>query len=433
MLVAEMNSALLKKFDSTDTPTSVLYGQTIQLLHVATNRYLKANTFTALLEKDCLKLSLEEGSEYSHFRILPRFKVRHEGSPAYYDDMVNLTSPKTGYSIRVTGKPYDEDDTAQALLPGDDADPPPLPPRPRLNEANLSPTPSDLKLVKFSANPLIPANASSLLTNYSVFTLYHAESECMLAASCDPHKGTPERHIPSPHQTPLTPLTPTDPTSLHDAYLRPLATPNPASPANNSPKTLFTLDYLQPKSAHRVTWDPPTRIKHLVTGKYLYVNPIPDAQGRHHLLLSLTPPTGSSSLFNVSPISLQSQYLAATANTSMRLHHNLVTPTGTVQVSNRARRAQCKGRARVATQVAQTTLCRKRRTTGSKRPHNALYRLKTRCPHALENAPFKLKDQLKRLGPRRSQNTPIKTHRTRCRFSHRYICSGPEVFVSGAH
>ena len=68
----------------------VMYGMTIQLRHLNSNKYLNAESYTALQEKDCLRLSLNPGSLNCAFRILPRFKVRHEGSEIYYRDQVFL-------------------------------------------------------------------------------------------------------------------------------------------------------------------------------------------------------------------------------------------------------------------------------------------------------------------------------------------------------
>jgi hypothetical protein len=58
----EMNRSLLQKYDS-GVQVSVLYGQTIQLLHVSSNSFLRSNPNTAEMEKDCLRLSLDSGSE----------------------------------------------------------------------------------------------------------------------------------------------------------------------------------------------------------------------------------------------------------------------------------------------------------------------------------------------------------------------------------
>lgn len=97
------NEIAVKKFQAGKHKTNVLYGQIIQLKHLGTGKWLQGNTYTADKEHDCLRLGLSEGDENCHFRIMPRFRIRREGSMAYFGDMLHLHSEKLpGYSIRVT-------------------------------------------------------------------------------------------------------------------------------------------------------------------------------------------------------------------------------------------------------------------------------------------------------------------------------------------
>jgi|TARA_B110000305_G_C19208723_1_gene524783 hypothetical protein len=66
------NDAILESIENGTNNAKVLYGQIIQLRHVATGKFLKANTVTASCEKDCLKSSLDDVDEFCHFRIMPR-------------------------------------------------------------------------------------------------------------------------------------------------------------------------------------------------------------------------------------------------------------------------------------------------------------------------------------------------------------------------
>lgn len=61
------------------SPELVMYGMSVQLMHLATGMYLTGESFTATEEKDCLRLTLSPGTLTSSFKIMPRFKVRHEG------------------------------------------------------------------------------------------------------------------------------------------------------------------------------------------------------------------------------------------------------------------------------------------------------------------------------------------------------------------
>ena len=64
------------------TGTQVLYGQSIQLQHVKSGRFLTARpSQLAATEKDCTLLELDDrGDAYSRFTIMPRFKHRRYGS-----------------------------------------------------------------------------------------------------------------------------------------------------------------------------------------------------------------------------------------------------------------------------------------------------------------------------------------------------------------
>lgn len=63
------------------TGTQVLYGQSIQLQHVKSGRFLTARpSQLAATEKDCTLLELDDrGDAYSRFTIMPRFKHRRYG------------------------------------------------------------------------------------------------------------------------------------------------------------------------------------------------------------------------------------------------------------------------------------------------------------------------------------------------------------------
>ena len=68
----------------------VPYGQTIQLFHVASQRFVRISTSTtSRREPSQLKVDLsEEITRASWFRIMPRFKVRTEGDPIRMEDLV---------------------------------------------------------------------------------------------------------------------------------------------------------------------------------------------------------------------------------------------------------------------------------------------------------------------------------------------------------
>jgi len=62
--------------------------------HLATGKYLMGNRFTSQCQRDSLALSVGPGDELCHFRISPRFRVRQEGSQAYYGDQIQLLNER---------------------------------------------------------------------------------------------------------------------------------------------------------------------------------------------------------------------------------------------------------------------------------------------------------------------------------------------------
>ena len=55
-----------------DKPSLVMYGMGVQLKHLKTGLYLNGESFTAIKEKDCLRLSLSPGDLHCSFKIMVR-------------------------------------------------------------------------------------------------------------------------------------------------------------------------------------------------------------------------------------------------------------------------------------------------------------------------------------------------------------------------
>jgi len=168
----EQNEVILKKTEEGEGAEEVLYGQIIQLRHNRSSKFLKCNSITADVEKDCLKLTLSDGDENCHFRMMPRFKVRHEGSAAYFGDMLKLspTSFIGDYGVHISPTPYDFESS-----------------KPYINEINLSQNASSLKIIKYVRDQ--PANPSTFCqTNLDFVRFFHPESESFLGASCNLNK-----------------------------------------------------------------------------------------------------------------------------------------------------------------------------------------------------------------------------------------------------
>jgi len=75
----QQNISAVKKYQTGRAHTPVLYGHIVQLRHVGTGKWLQGDNYTADRERDCLRLTLSEGNEHCHFRLMPRFRIRREG------------------------------------------------------------------------------------------------------------------------------------------------------------------------------------------------------------------------------------------------------------------------------------------------------------------------------------------------------------------
>jgi hypothetical protein len=78
------------------------YGQTIQLYHIKTGKYLTIKRESADLQKDAMKMSLEKkGNSSSLFYILPFFKYKIEGDETLYEENIRLFSKKFSLNLNV--------------------------------------------------------------------------------------------------------------------------------------------------------------------------------------------------------------------------------------------------------------------------------------------------------------------------------------------
>ncbi|KAL9642967.1 hypothetical protein ABK040_010659 [Willaertia magna] len=78
----------------------IFYGEKIQLFHVQTKTYLTVARESAEMQRDCLKLTLDdEGNTYSHFQVLPCFGYQREGEVVKLSDYIRLLNPKSNQFI----------------------------------------------------------------------------------------------------------------------------------------------------------------------------------------------------------------------------------------------------------------------------------------------------------------------------------------------
>ena len=73
------------------------FGQTVQLQHVKSGKYLTAAA-TEVAEEDpeCMRCELDNGSEASHFEIVPVWRIQSDGSTVFSSNRVRLLSASLG-------------------------------------------------------------------------------------------------------------------------------------------------------------------------------------------------------------------------------------------------------------------------------------------------------------------------------------------------
>jgi len=223
---------------------SIIYGQVLQLRHCNTGKFLNAESYTANMEKDCLLLSLSEGSSSCHFKIFPRYKVRNEGSEVLYGDQIQFLSvQEIGYGIHVSNNvPYDPEE-----------------PAPHITELNLSTNPSSVKIQKYCKAS--EEMEKTLHFHFDLIRLFHPETESFLVASCNTNKakkgGKPYyRRIEKEDETGASTSNVADSTKE----------------SNVSGKQIWKVEHLSRLVSGPVMWDSPIRIRHGATNMYLAVD-----------------------------------------------------------------------------------------------------------------------------------------------------------------
>jgi len=82
---------------------TVSFGDTIQLRHYKSGRYLTVSQAAAKLSNACIRVKLlDGGTEGSWFKVMPRFKMRSEGESVYIGDQLILASRKFDMYLHVS-------------------------------------------------------------------------------------------------------------------------------------------------------------------------------------------------------------------------------------------------------------------------------------------------------------------------------------------
>lgn len=218
---------------------SLLYGQTVQLQHVATGYFLAAKSSVAKHDKHCLALYLDDGSSACHFRISPRYKVRTDGGQVLVKDeilLASLTSP----GFYVHGSQLDDMITAKGGF--------------RFDEANLSRELSQSGLTVNLYSRTSREDEAAYISADEGIRFFAPDNEAFLSASCDPGL---------------------DDSAEHHIYMgnRIVDIPSRSHPSAFSASSVWALELLDRTQGGLIEWAKPYyRIKHVPTRKYLTVS-----------------------------------------------------------------------------------------------------------------------------------------------------------------
>ncbi|ETW10336.1 hypothetical protein, variant 1 [Aphanomyces invadans] len=227
---SDLNATVCRRTD--EDGQVVLYGQTIQLQHVQSGKFLTSRVKTlADVDKTCMKLTLQaEGSTKCWFTFLPRYKTRSVGSSVEFNDAVCLSRAKyTKHFLHLSQRSFPRDELMR-------------------KEINMNAKETIVKVIKYAA---AMADAGRSLHAGKFYRIFHLEGQGYITMSANPHAATKP-----PYLRPI----------------RPSTTFN--APDNFTLKSLFVLEKANPLEGGCVTdWDDRYRLRHLATGRYLALGP----------------------------------------------------------------------------------------------------------------------------------------------------------------
>jgi hypothetical protein len=287
----------------------IRYGNIVQLMHFRSGLFLAMERSPAEVNHNNLRVVLTSGSPNCHFRVLPRFKLRSIGSSVYAGDEVILENAEhEGFTLSASSRySYEVANPSTSLsvaLPHSLRSP-------RILEmngcmTNQTVTRSDWKgggggsgmhqcvsfVVRLYARFSARDNATHL-TTLSRFRIFHPEFNGYLTASSNPDKGDVLDYVEgsefhhygagasakqvrecSNSVSGLEAGVFASGLPAHMAYLKPLASSgDPTNPRNHTAKSCWSFEPADGGlRAHIIRFHEPVRIRHLASGKYLYVN-----------------------------------------------------------------------------------------------------------------------------------------------------------------
>jgi hypothetical protein len=174
---AKRNSVIVKSLlnGSSELQFPIDYGTEIQLYHVSSQRFVTGARESATCQKDGLKLTLDEkGGKLSHYKMMPRYSFKTEGSPITYGNCVQLESTKlVGHNISASTLPYDPVELEPSERDGN------------LNEVNMHVSKTGWNMGFYERT--MP-EFTKYLSIRDYFCIYHSEADGFLYSSNEPHQ-----------------------------------------------------------------------------------------------------------------------------------------------------------------------------------------------------------------------------------------------------
>jgi hypothetical protein len=215
----------------------VHYGQTVQLQHVKSSKFLTLSArMLADVEKECMRLSLSEGGNMgSWLKLMPRFRFRSEGATVHVGDQVMLECE------RLLGSFVRCDPRGLATFMSD----------PQRCEVNVKHAeggqPMGWRVQSFSSHS---EEAERYLQVGQAVRIYHAEADSFVAISC---------------------AGPRAPKQAAPYLMANKNTDNAVHVENMSAKQIFVIEMLDPECGGDVHWYEQYRLRHVGSGKYLAI------------------------------------------------------------------------------------------------------------------------------------------------------------------
>lgn len=284
------------------TGNVVQYGAIVMLQHVQSGLFVGALESAALKDADCRRVNLSFGDSGCGFRLLPRYRVRSEGSAVYYGDAIILESVAvTRHYLHVSPILYDESLDTRSKQPQAkplqnprtrrtsvvisstvaDSIRPAFLSSVREYEANTSPNYSTFTIVKFSRQT---ATTLKCLNTMERFRLYSPQAQAFIHASCDTAKENRLSAEGPASSGPQSRAHREFGIAAHIPYLRRIENSVDITNVRHiSAKGVWTIEFESRLAGGSVEWASPIRIRHVASGKYLCVRTTSKAKRQHHV------------------------------------------------------------------------------------------------------------------------------------------------------